>query len=169
METKRRLKVGDAVQITMISREWVARQRFIPKLEEIYTIQEIRENSIHLLHEKYGPYVYYKGQLKLKLINQEYEENPPATSDTSRRQTTLEIGNPEWWFVRYDFGIYSRYTKTFQDDKKPSTATAFLYLGILMEKNEEIKTLFEENWLRSFEVCESKEPENMDEDLWIIS
>lgn len=64
MENK--IQVGDRVQITMISREGVARQRYIPKLEEIYTIQEIRETSILLLHEKYGPFIYLRGQLRLK-------------------------------------------------------------------------------------------------------
>lgn len=51
----------------MISREGVARQKFIPKLEEVYTIEEIRESSIVLHHEKYGSYTYLRGQLRLKL------------------------------------------------------------------------------------------------------
>ena len=83
-------------------------------------------------------------------------------------QTTLKIDAPRWWHIRYDFGIYSRYTKSFYDEKKPSTATAFLYLGILMEKNEEISTLFQENWLRGFEVSESSGSYE-DEELGIIS
>lgn len=77
------LAVGSKVQITMISREWVARQKFIPKLEEIYTIQEIRENSIILNHEKYGTYIYLRGQLRLKLITPENEnQSPPTSRDT---------------------------------------------------------------------------------------
>lgn len=68
MENKKIIEVGDMVQITMITREGVARQRFIPKLETVYKVTARTENSIQLYHEKYGTYTYYKGSLKLKII-----------------------------------------------------------------------------------------------------
>lgn len=64
MENK--IQVGDKVQLTMISREGVALQRYIPKLEEVYTIAELTEKYIKLNHTKYGDYTYYKGQIRLR-------------------------------------------------------------------------------------------------------
>ena len=60
------IAIGDTVQLTIISREAVARQRYIPKLEEVYTITELTEKYIKLNHTKYGDYTYYKGQIRLR-------------------------------------------------------------------------------------------------------
>ena len=68
MENKKFIEVWDLVQITMISKEWVDRQKFIPKLDTVYKVTGRTENSIQLYNEKYGTYTYYKGSLKLKII-----------------------------------------------------------------------------------------------------
>lgn len=61
------------------------------------------------------------------------------------------------YFIRYDFGIYSRYTEPME--WKLNTTSALLYLGVLIEKEKEIAELFLKNWLSRFEIEEYKWPE----------
>lgn len=55
------------VKITMITKEGVARQKFIPSLQDtIYKVVSLQERAIQLQCEN-GTYTYLKWSLRLKL------------------------------------------------------------------------------------------------------
>lgn len=70
-------------------------------------------------------------------------------------QLSLEIFEEEtdsdWYFIRYDFGIYSRYTHAHKS--RPSPSDGFIILMMLYHGGEEIKRLMDQNWLLRFEIC----------------
>jgi len=89
----------------------------------LLTVQNVMNNLLSISELSNIPWPsnnYMKSIWKLPWVSKVNVVIQGNLIKDKERQTTLEIGNPEWWFVRYDFGIYSRYTKTFQDDKKPS-------------------------------------------------
>ena len=57
----------------------------------------------------------------------------------------------DWYFVRFDFGIYSRYAHA--KENKPTITDCFLILWLLHHAHKEIQKLFSENWLVGFEIC----------------
>lgn len=69
-------------------------------------------------------------------------------------QASDDAHTDNWYFVRFDFGIYSRYTNT--HDRKFWPADCFLHLAVLYSTEKEIKELFDQNWLTRFALCHMK-------------